>query len=96
MGGHDGDGRALRYLEWDRDPDPDDTVFTVDFAYLLQEGDQPVRVEHDRHSVGLFPRDTWLELCRDAGFESRIERIVHSDPAPVASEVILCRRAEAG
>jgi SAM-dependent methyltransferase len=36
-GGHDGEGRALRYLEWDWDPDPSDTTYVSDFAYLLRE-----------------------------------------------------------
>lgn len=66
-GGHDGDGRALRYLEWTSDPDPADTTYTVDFAYLLREG-QDVRVEHDRHVFGFFQRDDWLVWLREAGF----------------------------
>jgi hypothetical protein len=67
-GGHDGAGRALRYLEWDHDPDPDDTSYVTDFALLLREGDADVRVRHDRHVMGLFPRATWLDLLRDVGF----------------------------
>ena len=73
-GGHDGDagdGRGIRYIEWTFDPDPSDTTYTVDFAYLLREGNQPVRVVHDTHVFGIFPRDTWLALLRDAGFEPR-------------------------
>ena len=54
-GGHDGDGRAARFLEWTWDPDPLDTTYTVDYAYLLREADGSVRVEHDRHVEGLFP-----------------------------------------
>jgi SAM-dependent methyltransferase len=38
-GGNDGEGRALRYLEWDWDPDPSDEVYFSEFAYLLREGD---------------------------------------------------------
>src|SRR2546427_2935180 len=69
-GGEDGeDGRALRYLEWTYDPDPNDTTYTVDYAYLLREPDGSVRVEHDRHIEGLFSRDTWLRLLREAGFQ---------------------------
>lgn len=67
-GGHDGDGRALRYLEWTWDPDPADTTYTVDFAYLLREGEE-VRVEHDRHIFGFFQRDDWLAWLREAGFD---------------------------
>ncbi|MBE7519545.1 MAG: methyltransferase domain-containing protein [Thermoflexaceae bacterium] len=71
-GGHDGDGRALRYLEWTWDPDPSDTQYTVDFAYLLREGES-VRVEQDRHIFGLFSRDEWLAWLREAGFaEARV------------------------
>ncbi len=68
-GGHDGTGRALRYLEWTYDPDPDDTTFVTDFAFLLREGADGVRVRCDRHVEGLFPRATWLDLLRDVGFE---------------------------
>ncbi len=69
-GGHDGDGRALRYLEWCYDPDPSDTVVTVDMAYLLRQGDH-VEAVHDRHLNGLFARGTWLALMREVGFDAR-------------------------
>ena len=36
-GGHDGEHRALRYLEWCWDPNADDTTYASDFAYLLRE-----------------------------------------------------------
>ena len=71
-GGHDGaagDGRAIRYIEWTFDSDPNDSTYTVDFAYLLREQNQAVRVVHDTHVFGIFPRDTWLRLLREVGFE---------------------------
>jgi len=68
-GGHDGEGRALRYLEWTYDPDPADTSYVTDFAILLREGDRDVRVRYDRHVMGLFARDTWTGLLRETGFE---------------------------
>ena len=73
-GGHDsstGDGRSIRYIEWTFDPDPEDTTYTVDFAYLLREHRGPVRVVHDTHVFGIFSRDTWLDILRAAGFEPR-------------------------
>jgi SAM-dependent methyltransferase len=69
-GGHDGDGRSLRYFEWTFDPDPSDTTHTVDFVLLLREGNSPVRVEHDHHVNGLFSRGEWLDCLREAGFHS--------------------------
>jgi SAM-dependent methyltransferase len=69
-GGHDGeDGRGLRYVQWVWDPDPTDSEYLMDFAYLLREGDS-VAVVQDRHVNGLFGRDEWLELLGDVGFEA--------------------------
>ncbi len=74
-GGSDAaDGRGLRYLEWTWDPDPSDSSYVVDYAYLLRERDGSVSVEHDRHVEGLFARETWLRLLAEAGFApSRVE-----------------------
>jgi len=72
-GGHDsqtGDGRSIRYIEWTFDADASDTTYTVDFAYLLRVGREPVRVVQDTHVFGVFPRETWLRLLREAGFEA--------------------------
>jgi len=91
-GGVDGEGRALRYLEWVQGPDPDGTTYTVDFAYLLREADGSVHVEHDRHVEGLFPRDTWLRILREAGFEPEAVPFVHSDIRWATLEVFLARR----
>lgn len=75
-GGHDehpdGTGRGLRYLEWTTDPDPADSTYQVDYAYLLREADGRHRVVQDRHVEGLFPRATWLRLLADVGFEARV------------------------
>ncbi|MFH1474385.1 MAG: class I SAM-dependent methyltransferase [Chloroflexota bacterium] len=67
-GGHDGADRSLRYLEWSYDPDPDDTTLVFDFAFLLREGADEVRIRYDRHVLGVFPRATWLDLLREVGF----------------------------
>jgi SAM-dependent methyltransferase len=74
-GGHDGQGddhRALRYLEWTWDPDPTDTSYVVDFAYLLRDEQGTMRVEYDHHEFGLFSVDDWLRLLAGAGFEPKL------------------------
>jgi len=92
-GGHDGaGGRALRYLEWTYDPDPEDSTYTVDFAYLLREADGTVRVEQDRHVEGLFSRRTWLRLLDEAGFEAQALPFEHSEEEPGSMEVFLAKR----
>jgi SAM-dependent methyltransferase len=73
-GGTDGNERGLRYLEWSYDPDDADTMYTTEYVYLLREGNQPVRVEHDQHICGLFPRAEWLRLLGEVGFQPKIIR----------------------
>ena len=68
-GGHDGDSRSLRYLEWTVDPDPADTTYRTDFAIMLRDRRGDTRVVYDYHLVGLFPRAEWLRLLGEAGFE---------------------------
>jgi SAM-dependent methyltransferase len=91
-GGHDSQTHGLRYLEWTRDPDPADTTYVVDYAYLMRTPDGAVRVEHDRHVEGLFSRATWLRLLSDAGFEPRIVPLEHSELEPGSHEVFVARR----
>lgn len=71
-GGNDRDGRSLRYLEWTWDPDPSDATCEVAFAYMLRETDNSLRIETDRHRVGIFSRYVWLKALRDAGFDARV------------------------
>ena len=39
----------------------------VDMAYVMDDG-KGVNCYHDRHRMGLFPRNTWLRLMKEAGF----------------------------
>jgi hypothetical protein len=77
-GGHDVDNRGMRYLEWTWDPDPSDSTYVCDFAYMLREGGG-VRVEHDQHVFGLFARQQWLDLIKEVGFEPRCVPFIHSE-----------------
>lgn len=70
--GHDAaDGRGLRYLEWRWDPDSADDTYLVEYAFLLRESDGTVRLEHDQHVEGLFPRADWLAWFENAGIPAR-------------------------
>ena len=67
--GQDGpDGRAVRFLDWTWDPDPDDSWYLTEYAFLLRDADGTVRVVHETHRLGTFPRAAWLRLLTDAGF----------------------------
>lgn len=87
-GGEDGDdGRAFRYLEWHWDPDPADTTYLVDYAFMFREKSGQVRVIHDRHVEGLFPRETWVELFRNAALDAT------SEIDPFGRDVFIARKA---
>jgi hypothetical protein len=87
-GGHDGEGKGMRYLEWTRDPDPSDTTYTTDFAFLLWDGEE-VRCEYDRHIFGLFGREDWMRLVSNAGFLPEAIPFKHSETEPGTSVVFL-------
>lgn len=92
QGGHDGEQRGLRYLEWTWDPDPADSSYVVDYAYLLKEPDGSVHVEHDRHIEGLFARADWLRLLREVGFVPEVLPFEHSEVAEGTCEIFVARK----
>lgn len=69
-GGYDGSKRSMRYLQWDRDPDPDDSTYRIDFAYMFSDAAGRVKVEHETHICGLFSIQEWYAAITDAGFEA--------------------------
>jgi len=93
-GGHDNQTHGLRYLSWTWDPDPADTTYVTDYAYLMRTPDGAVRVEHDRHVEGLFTRALWLGLLSDAGFEPRAVTFDHSELTPGSYEIFVAGKPE--
>ncbi len=88
-GGHDGPQRGLRYLEWTWDPDPSDSQFLVDYAYLLREADGSVRSLYDRHVNGLFSQAEWLEVMQAEGLRARVLPFEHSQVEPGATVMFM-------
>jgi SAM-dependent methyltransferase len=80
-GGHDGGGRGLRYLEWTWDPDPQDSTYITDYAYLLKDESGRVRAEYDRHICGVFSRATWINLLEESGFRAEPHEGVEDETA---------------
>lgn len=91
-GGHDGERRGARYLEWTHDPDPADTEYTVDYVFALRAEDGSIRVEHDRSVEGLFSREDWLRVLGDAGFEATVAPFEHSEVEPGSVEMFVAVR----
>jgi SAM-dependent methyltransferase len=88
-GGHDGDGRSLRYLDWSFDPDGNDTTFLSNMVYVLREGADQVRSVYDQHVLGLFCQEEWLRLITRAGFQAKCLPFEHSEITPGSVHVFL-------
>jgi SAM-dependent methyltransferase len=76
-GGHDRDGRRMRYLQWTHEPEPGGSTYRTDFVYLLRDGDA-CSVRHETHEFGLFGRADWLRLLDGVGFEAAAVPYAHS------------------
>ena len=86
--GGDGEHRSLRYMDWTYDPDDTDSTYITEYVYLIHDGDQPTRVEYDRHVLGLFARAEWLGLLQEAGFQPTVIR------DPYERDLFLARKLE--
>lgn len=71
-GGHSEGGRSLRYVQSVGELAESGTSVEVTMTLTLTERDGSRRVVKDRHVVGVFARETWLRLLRDAGFRARV------------------------
>ncbi len=81
-GGYDSGKRSMRYLQWDWDPDPSDTTYRMDFAYLFRDAANRIRVEKESHFAGLFRIRDWHAILRQAGFEPAEATIESDDLEP--------------
>jgi SAM-dependent methyltransferase len=88
-GGSDADRGSVRFLQWITDPNPRDTTYVVDFAILIKDARGRTRVEHDRHTLGLFARAKWRSLLREVGFRLTT---INTDFEEFGRDVFLGRR----
>ena len=88
-GGHDRGNRAMRYLEWAIDPDPQDDTYLFLMVYLLRQGSGQIECVLDKHICGLFSQDQWLRWISQAGFEAHAVPFVHSEFGPGSCDVFV-------
>mgnify|MGYP002634180333 CR=1 FL=1 len=82
------DGRGAQMLEWHWDPERADHTYRAEFVFLLREADGTVRSVHDRHLMGLFPRQMFVDTLRAAGFVPTSAILT----TPIDGEIFLARR----
>jgi hypothetical protein len=71
-GGSDGDGRAIRYLEWSYDPDPSDHTCVTEYVLVMRQEGQTTVTEHQHSLYGLFDTGEWRTLLEEAGFSASV------------------------
>jgi len=54
-------------------PDPEATTYEATIVYLVRR-EGKLDIYTDRHVLGLFRRDIWLEIIRSAGFEVQLQK----------------------
>lgn len=91
-GGHDGEDGGIRYLDWTWDPDPEDSIYFSDMVYLIKDRLGKLQIEHDRHVLGIFPRQTWLQLLTDVGFQPEVIPFKHTQIELGTSDVFIGRK----
>ena len=90
VGGHDGEGRALRYLGWVWQRPGETDRYVVDYVITTRIGDALPVIYQDRHIEGVFPRDTWRRLLHQAGFTLQaLPRVNPEEDRPL--DLILAR-----
>jgi len=76
------------FIENYYDPDPADSTYEATFLYLIRQAGQ-LRIETDRHILGLFSLDEWRGALRIAGFELHEERDTEFERQP---PIFVCRK----
>ena len=84
-GGEDQDDRGIRYLQWMHEPVG--TTYSTTFVYALRE-QGTLRVDHEEHVAGLFPRATWARVIVAAGLEPFTVPYEHSEFGPGEGHVM--------
>ena len=92
-GGHDGNRAAMRFLQWDHDPIPDDGQYQIDFAYLFRSPDTPEpEVIGETHICGLFRKQDWLQWLQETGFTPKSEVIETDELEPGMYRVFIGKK----
>ncbi len=58
-------------LEYHYDLDPNDTTTECIMMFLIHDSGE-LKIEFDRHLLGLFPQATWIAMMSDAGFAPEV------------------------
>lgn len=78
---HIKDDIEITFMENYFDSNPGDAICEMTLVFLIRQGGK-LRIENDRHLIGLFRKKTWLDTLVKAGFE-----VLEEQYKPMSSEV---------
>lgn len=61
------------------DPDLSDTTYQSTLVFLIRQGEK-LAIEVDRHLLGIFSVETWIDLMTKVGFEVKLVNLGLDDP----------------
>lgn len=91
-GGHDGQGKSMRYIDWIWDPDENDSTYLSTMVYVMREGAEQVTCVHERHVLGLFYSEVWLDVLTRVGFKATRLPFDYSEADEGSMHVFLGRK----
>ena len=83
------EGVEVTFLENSYDPDVSDATFEGTFVYLIRERGR-LRIETDRHLLGLFDLPTWRRLLTAARFDIVETTLAEEDEPPIPMFICSC------
>lgn len=72
---------VVTFVENVFDPNPRDSTFETTFVFLVRRKGR-LQVHSDRHTMGLFPLDTWIRLLEVRGYRVAVRRESSGGDAP--------------
>jgi SAM-dependent methyltransferase len=72
------DDLEVVFIENIYDPDPTDEQCEMTLVYLIRKGGK-LKVETDRHTLGLFPLGVWQETLTQIGFQIHEQKYAEDD-----------------
>ena len=64
---HVKDDMDITFVENYHDSNPADSIYEATFVFLIRQGGR-LKIENDRHLLGIFRSSVWIELLRKSGF----------------------------
>jgi SAM-dependent methyltransferase len=71
-----GEDTSITVFENNHLPDPQGNTYEATMIYLIRRGGQ-LELATDCHTIGLFPRKTWMDLMAELGMEVAEARLDH-------------------